>query len=265
MSTLYYKTLGQGKPLILLHGLLGMADNLASLAKTLAENYWVILPDMINHGQSPHRASMDYPSMAGDVFTLMQHLAIDRTALLGHSMGGKIAMQCALAQPDSISQLIVADIAPVAYPAREHLLYFSAMQAVEHAVISRRQDADTVLHAQGIEALRMRQFLLKNLKRDEDGVWRWQCAVAYLQQNYEAICAAPDSELVYQGPSLFINGGASQYVQEKDEAIIKQYFPAVERVTLAGASHWLHAEYPEEFARHVLTFLAQNDEQSSIS
>lgn len=258
MNRLAYKSLGQGKTVILLHGLLGMSDNLMSLAKVLAEQYHVVLPDAVNHGQSPHQKEVDYDSMALDVKQLMQHLAISEAAVLGHSMGGKTAMQLAINFPELVNCLVVADIAPIEYPAREHLTYFSAMQAVERESIASRKDADEILLQQGVKSLPLRQFILKNLKRDDAGHWFWQCGLREMIDNYVTICQAPALRAVYNKPSLFIHGGASKYVEQQDIPIIQRYFPQSELFTIEGASHWLHAEYPDVFANKVLEFLARN-------
>lgn len=258
MSALYYKVLGEGEPIILLHGLLGMSDNLGSLAKTLAEDYKVIAIDAINHGESPHQAVVSYNSMADDVIAVMDKLGFNKAFILGHSMGGKTAMQLAINAPERVSALIVADIAPVEYPTSYHTDLFAAMKAVSQEIIHSRKDADSILEKHGVNTLGVRQFLLKNLKRDEQGQWAWQCALDYLIANYPAVSAAPALGEGYPGPSLFIKGGASNYVQEEHLPIIAQYFPQSTVKEIQGASHWLHAEYPQVFAQYVLDFLADN-------
>lgn len=258
MSELYYRSLGQGADIILLHGLLGMSDNLGALARTLSEHYRVIVPDAVNHGQSPHDALVSYDRMADDVLQLMQQLHIEKAAVLGHSMGGKTAMQLASRYPQKVACLIVADIAPVDYPARYHLALFAAMKAVVQQTISSRQQADRILADNGVKELPMRQFLLKNLKRDEQGQWFWQCGLDNIIAAYPAICAAPQLDKPYSEPALFIRGGASDYVQDKHLPLIKQCFPASELETIAQASHWLHAEYPQQFATLVQDFLRRH-------
>lgn len=256
MSQLNYKTLGQGADVLLLHGLLGMSDNLGGIARALSERYHVIVPDAINHGQSPHRKEVNYDLLAGDVIELMDQLNIQRAAVLGHSMGGKTAMQLALNAPEKVACIIVADIAPVVYPARYHMSVFAAMREVEKAAVTSRQQADQVLADNGISELPMRQFLLKNLKRHESGTWFWQCNLDNLIATYPAICDAPEMKSSYQGPSLFIRGGASEYVQDKHLDAIKTFSQHAQIATIPNASHWLHAEYPQQFAELVTDFLS---------
>lgn len=257
-TPLYYRSLGQGADIILLHGLLGMSDNLGALARTLAEHYRVIVPDAVNHGQSAHVSPVSYDSMADDVLQLMQSLNIEKAAVLGHSMGGKTAMQLAINHPEKIPCLIVADIAPVAYPARYHLALFAAMQSVLTQTISSRQQADTILAEHGITELPLRQFLLKNLKRDDNGQWFWQCGLDNIIANYPAVCDAPVLRKPYQNPVLFIKGGASDYVQDQHKPVIEKYFPQSHLAVIDNASHWLHAEYPQAFAALVQDFLSKH-------
>lgn len=255
MGSLHYQELGEGKTIILLHGLLGMSDNLGALARRLAKQYRVIVPDAINHGHSPHAETMDYPRMSQDVQDLMQQLAIERAAILGHSMGGKTAMQLAMDAADKVACLIVADIAPVAYPPREHLDLFAAMKTVEKTAIQSRRDAEAVLQEQGVSTLGVRQFLLKNLYKTEQNGWQWRCGLDNLIANYGPVCAAPVLKQPYQGASLFINGGRSNYVQAEHQAVIEQYFPSASYYTIEDAGHWLHAEYPDIFSGQVEHFL----------
>lgn len=258
MVSLHYQELGEGEPVILLHGLLGMSDNLGSLARTLAKKYRVIVADAINHGHSPHASYMDYPSMSQDVQALMAQLNIDKAAILGHSMGGKTAMQIAADAAEKLHCLIVADIAPIEYPPREHPELFAAMKQVETAPVQSRRDADKVLQEHGVETLFVRQFLLKNLYKNEQEQWVWRCGLDNLINNYLAICQAPDMHKAYQGPSLFIRGERSDYIQSKDIALIDQHFPQATYAFIEGAGHWLHAEKPELFANYVLEFLQKH-------
>ncbi len=184
MNSLYYNILGEGEPIVLLHGLLGMSDNLGSLAKTLAEDYKVISIDAINHGESPHQAVVSYDSMADDVLQVMDKLGIEKAAILGHSMGGKTAMQIAVNAADRVSRLIVADIAPVDYPTSYHTDLFAAMKAVSEETINSRKDADSILEKNGVSTLGVRQFLLKNFaSRDEAFIWAYDKKEKYSEQN----------------------------------------------------------------------------------
>lgn len=258
MSSLHYQELGEGQTIILLHGLLGMSDNLGGLARSLAKQYRVIVPDAVNHGHSPHAEIMNYSRMSQDVQQLMNDLQISQAAVLGHSMGGKTAMQLANDVPEKLSCLIVADIAPVAYPPREHLELFAAMKIVEQSTIHSRRDADAILQEQGIEALSVRQFLLKNLYKNAQEKWQWRCGLEHLIANYGPICAAPDISQAYNKPCLFIKGGRSEYILPEHRPMIEQGFPNAELFTIEQAGHWLHAEYPDIFSQKVEQFLQEN-------
>lgn len=237
---------------VLLHGLFGMSDNLLGLAKALQAGFRIIIPDLINHGHSPHRASMTYPEMAGDVIALLDSLNIQRFAVFGHSMGGKVAMQLASDFPLRVTQLVVADIAPVSYPPH-HQAILQAMLVVDDARIRQRSEADTLLAQAGIVP-NLRQFFMKNMKRHGE-YWVWRFGLHEIAAAYADIAAAPVLKAGFAGAVLFIKGELSDYIQPQHQAVIQQYFPQAQFKIIQGAGHWLHAEKPNAFNRLVEKFL----------
>ncbi|ROS04770.1 esterase [Sinobacterium caligoides] len=252
---LYYRELGQGAPVVLIHGLFGMGDNLLALAKSLAEQYRVILPDLAYHGRSPREGGVSHSEQAASVFATLDQLGIDSFRLLGHSLGGKVAMQMALLAPTRIESLIVVDIAPVHYLEHRHRNVFAALKAVPLDQISRRSDADRLM-AVYVEDAGVRQFLLKNLYKDEEGGYNWRADIQALEQGYELIARGPDIEGSFQGPTLFIKGENSNYITRDAETMIRAYFPSFSFKMIAGVGHWLHAEKPALFNAMVARFWA---------
>jgi esterase len=257
MNVLFYQELGKDKShlssVVLLHGLFGMSDNLLGLAKELALSFHVIIPDLINHGRSPHRAKMDYPGMAEDVINLMDSLDIEKASIIGHSMGGKVAMQLACTYPDRVEKLVIVDISPVAYPAR-HLEILDALQKIANTSITARKDADALL-AEKIPDLSLRQFFLKNMVRNDEGFWQWRFGLRQIKDSYKELSVAPDMQKVFNKEALFIKGELSDYILPEHEAIVRKWFPAVKLKVIQGAGHWLHAEKPIVFNRTVKQFL----------
>ena len=235
-----YGTPGNDHPLVIAHGLFGSARNWRAIAKRLARERHVVVPDMRNHGDSGWHEDHDYPSMAGDIAGL-----IDRRAdVLGHSMGGKAAMALALTEPDKIARLIVADIAPVAYD-HERLLDLSAVET--------RSDAEAQL-AEHVADPGIRAFLLQSLEPRER---RWKLNLDVLSDRMGEVIGWPDLPGTYEGPTLVIAGERSEYVGPRGREAIERHFPAAEVVTLKDAGHWLHAEQPEPFLETVMAFLSR--------
>jgi pimeloyl-ACP methyl ester carboxylesterase len=253
---LNYKTFGQGDPVVILHGLFGTLDNWQTIARQLAENYTVFILDQRNHGRSPHADVHDYPTLAEDLRHFMEtHWMYDGAHIIGHSMGGKTAMQFALTHPDMVKKLVVVDIAPKAY-AGGHFEIFEALQAMDLDNISDRKEAEAFL-AQHIAELDVRQFLMKNLTRKSEGGFEFKMNLPVLWKHYPDILAAVDGE-PFEGESLFIRGGRSKHVVlPEDEGLIKSLFPNSEIKTVEGAGHWVHAEKPEELLGMVTAFLNQ--------
>jgi pimeloyl-ACP methyl ester carboxylesterase len=250
---LHFKTFGTGDPLIILHGLFGTSDNWQTLGKRFAEHYMVYLVDQRNHGRSPHDDAMDYPHMADDLRQFMQENWIHRAHILGHSMGGKTAMEFALRNPDMTDKLVVVDIAPKTYPPG-HDLIFKALRSINPATLANRQEAEDAL-AKDIDDAGIRLFLLKNLAREKKGGFRWKMNLEGIYQNYEQILEKPTASDPFHGEALFIRGGKSGYIEPGDESLIEQWFPEA-RLETMNAGHWVHAEDPDGLYDLVHGFLS---------
>lgn len=250
---LNYKKVGEGTPLIILHGLFGSLDNWMGIAKTLGERFEVYLLDARNHGQSPHSDEFDYELMAEDLYEFIQEHQIVNPVVLGHSMGGKTAMQFAMNHPDMLIKLIVADIAPKPYPVH-HRQIIDGLLALDFGVIKTRQQADEEL-SKHIPDLSVRQFLLKNLYWKEKEQLGWRFNLKAINQNIEIVGKALNNIHPFLQPTLFVRGEKSNYILESDFEEIKHIFPNSEVKTIANSGHWIHAEQPQEFMRIVSTFL----------
>jgi esterase len=239
-------------PLVLIHGLFGSYENLGVIARSLSEQYQVINIDVRNHGQSGHSDQMSYALMVQDLAQTLDELHIASAALLGHSMGGKLAMAFALQYPQRVSKLIVADIAPVAYAPR-HNAIFTGLVAIDLATLTSRTEADKQLSAYIAEP-GVRQFLLKSLVKS-DQRFHWRFNLQALKQHYNALIGAPQIDGCYNGPTLFIKGGNSDYILPEHKAGIMQLFPQAQAKIIQGTGHWLHAEKPAAFTKLVQDFL----------
>lgn len=250
---LNYKEFGQGDPIIILHGLFGMLDNWQTIAKKLAEDYWIFIVDQRNHGKSPHVDGLSYSLMAEDLKSFMDQHWIPQAHIIGHSMGGKTAMQFAFDFPDMVDKLVVVDIAP---PANEpgHQLIFDALFSVDLQKIENRSEADEKL-SEKISDFGVRQFLLKNLSRNKERGYRWKMNLDAIFKNYTNILAGVKGEDTFDGQSLFIRGGKSDYINEPEKKIIKQLFTDAEISTIEDAGHWVHADNPGLLMDKVRLFL----------
>lgn len=252
---LHFQRSGQGAPLVILHGLFGTLENWGAQVKVLTEHFDVITVDLRNHGRSPHSDDMDYPLMAADVIELLDDLGLDRVDIIGHSMGGKVAMQLAMHQPERLNKLMVVDIAPVSYE-HDHDEVFSGLFSVKLDQLRSRSDADTQLK-QHIDNPAIRAFLLKNLYRNQDKAFTWRMNLDALKNNYDAIAAAPEGS-PFNGQVRFIKGGQSHYLQPEYSQAVKQLFPKADVKVIAEAGHWPHAEKPAIFSRLVMDFFLQD-------
>lgn len=251
---LFHKKYGEsGTPLLILHGLFGMLDNWHNLARTLGEKYQVYLLDLRNHGQSPHSDEMDYALMADDIKEFMDDNSMEKAFIMGHSMGGKVAMQFALSYPEKAEKLIVVDIAPVKYPPG-HNEIFEGLFSLDIANAATRKELDEKL-AEKVPEFSVRQFLLKSLARDEQQNFSWKFNLQSIYDNYDLIIDNIPATGTYEGPALFIAGGESSYVQEEYTGAIRELFPEAEILIIAGSGHWVHAEKPAELLTAVATFL----------
>ena len=246
------KTYGQGSAIVILHGLFGSLDNWVTHARTLESDYTVILVDQRNHGKSPHDPLLDYGRMAEDLRELMDDHGITQAHLLGHSMGGKTVMEFAGRYPDRVDRLIVADMAPREY-LPHHDLVLRALATMDLRKFDSRKACETHLMSQ-LNDLVTTQFLLKGLGRSEDNTFEWKFNLAAILDQYPNILAAVRPDTFY-GKTLFVSGGASEYVRASDHALIAQYFSDVHYQVMPNIGHWLHAQDPEQFLTLIRAFL----------
>lgn len=254
METLHSKILGQGKPLLILHGFLGMSDNWKTLGSQYANRgFEVHLIDQRNHGKSFHSPNFDYEILANDVKIYMERKELPSAIVMGHSMGGKTAMQLATSHPPIVEKLLVADIAPKYYPPH-HQEIVSALETLNFDKIGSRSDADQAL-AQHLSEIGIRQFLLKNLFWKDKSTLAFRFNLDVLKDKMEEIGenVAPNS--TYLKPTLFLRGDRSEYIVAMDEPLIKKHFPNSDLVTIRNAGHWLHAENPKDFFEASLNFM----------
>ena len=248
---LHYRVFGEGRPLMILHGLFGFSDNWQTHGKKLAEYFKVYLVDLRNHGHSDWNDEMSYQLMADDVYELCQELDIEELHLIGHSMGGKVAMQFAIDYEGLLEKLVIVDIGMKAYPMHhEHIL--AGIHAVDLPSIKARREAEQKMSAH-IENNCITQFLLKNLYWKEKGQLAWRMNVPILEKKMNEILGEVEVDEV-STPTLFIRGALSNYILDDDFAIIEEHFIDVDIKTIANAGHWVHAEAPEEFIEVLLSF-----------
>ncbi|MEJ1343371.1 MAG: alpha/beta fold hydrolase [Candidatus Sedimenticola sp. (ex Thyasira tokunagai)] len=257
---LYYREYGtysdQRPTLILLHGLLGSSSNWHSIARRLEGDFHIIVPDLRNHGRSPHSGDVSYPALAADLSELLENQGFDSALFIGHSMGGKAAMWLALEQPERVAGLVVVDIAPVNYPNRFSLIY-DALQQLDLAELSDRNEADGLL-SKSMPERGLRQYLLQNLVQ-ESGRWRWRINLEGLQTGMDDIVTFPDqmNGRQYPGDALFIYGSESDYVTSKSGEATQRYFPFSRFRAIPGAGHWVYSEQPDAFVAALIPFLKQ--------
>jgi esterase len=248
---LFYRKFGQGRPLLILHGLFGQSDNWNSLAKQFGEaGFEVYTIDLRNHGLSPHSDVWNYQVMSDDVYELITDLNLKEVALLGHSMGGKVAMLFAIQHPEVLSNLIVVDIAPKYY-SPHHQEVLKALNTVDFGIVKTRKETEGVL-SRYITDEGTKQFLLKNIfwKENEELAWRFNLKVITAQ--IENVGEITTSDHTCSVPTLFIRGEKSNYVLDSDINQIQEIFPLLTLKTIAGAGHWVHAEKPSAFFECVI-------------
>jgi esterase len=238
--------------LMLIHGLFGSLDNLSALRKQFAGTYQVLSIDLPDHGKSAFTQSFSFEHYAELISELLNSLKIKRISLVGHSLGGKVAMQLAVTQADLISNLVVLDIAPVKYTPR-HSNVFDGLNNVVLADITSRKEADTAL-SEYVEDNSTRQFLLKSLYNEND-IWQWRFNLALLEKDYAKLSAAITSAQPFEGPVLFIKGELSDYLLAEHRPAVMQLFPNSQSKMISGTGHWLHAEKPDLCAKLILAFL----------
>lgn len=252
---LFFRKYGNGPPLVILHGLYGSSDNWVTIARSLSENFTVYLPDLRNHGQSPHSDRHDYDSMSQDLFELTQELKINKFFLAGHSMGGKVAVRFAMKWPEKINSLIIIDISPFRSddPERkfynEHKHILGSVLSTDLSKIGSRAQAEALL-AKNIESEKTRGFILKNLQRTGERTFAWKMNVKSLYDNLEKIVDGQprptiDTEPITGFPVIFIKGEDSEYLPLVELGAIQKLFPAAEIITVKNAGHWINAERPD--------------------
>ena len=251
---LNFRTMGSGQPLIIMHGVFGSSDNWQTLGKVFAESQAVYLVDLRNHGNSPHSDTFDYDVMVEDVVELMDDQGISQAHILGHSMGGKVAMHLATQNPDRVGKLIVVDIAPKYY-APHHQQIFEGFHSVDLLNLNNRKDADDQMSLV-ITNMGVRQFILKNLERRKDGSFGWKLNLSAIEAAIEKVGAGMEANVSFDGPSMFIAGSKSDYITQEDHTLIHDYFPTAQIEVVAGAGHWVHAEKPKELGALVIEFLS---------
>lgn len=258
---LFYRKSGQGPPLIILHGLFGSSDNWITIARRLADRYTVYLPDLRNHGQSPHSDIHTYDSMCDDLYELVTDLGLKKFFLAGHSMGGKTAIAFAARWPGMILGLLVADISPFADETRydqahnQHLTIIRTILSTDLASISSRQQAGAIL-MEKIASVSIRELILKNIRRKEENKFEWKLNPQSLYKNLGNIMAPIDLkegfiQPVTGFPVIFLKGSESKYLTSADMDRIKKVFPAAELVEIPGAGHWVHTDKPDEVAKYL--------------
>jgi pimeloyl-ACP methyl ester carboxylesterase len=253
---LHFRAYGQGEPLIIVHGLLGSLDNFHSISSKLSSDFKVFGLDLRNHGRSPHSFEMDYPLMAGDLKEFIENQGMNDAFVLGHSMGGKVAMQLALLYPEKVRKLIVADIAPRRYPPRHQKLLIG-MASLDLNHFQSRKEMEAAL-APAVSDLSTRQFLLKNAVREAEG-FRWRIGLQEIIQNYEHLTEPLSSERCFEKPTLFMRGERSDFFLENDMNSVQELFPSAVLETIPGAGHLVHAENPLAFVNSVRAFLLDPD------
>lgn len=248
---LYHRELGEGKPLIILHGLFGFSDNWQTHAKKLAEYYRIILVDLRNHGRSDWSDDFSYEIMADDVIELAESLGLEEMILVGHSMGGKVAMHLAAKREDLLEKLVIVDMGIKGYPMHhDHII--EGIKSLQLEGISARREAEEQL-SKHIDSNGIRQFLLKNMYWKDKGELAWRMNVDVLERAMPEILKGFEAPEIFT-PTLFLRGALSNYVLDEDLPKIEAQFPDMELVTIDNAGHWVHAEAPNEFQEALLGF-----------
>lgn len=262
---LFYRKDGNGTPIVIVHGLYGSSDNWINIGKRLAEKYTVYMLDQRNHGRSPFADSHTYNDLRNDLEEFFEQHQIEKAILLGHSMGGKVAMWFAADFPEKVEKLVIADIAPKDYLLLKedsqfflHQNILLAMQEIDFSQIKLRNDVDDFM-AEKLDDPRIRQFLLKNIAKDKDTKrYKWRVNAEVLYDHLDEIVSGvnqnwlDDRTPITSYPVIFIRGMLSNYILPEDKTLIKEIYPDAKIVDIAGAGHWLHAEQPQKFMEAVM-------------
>jgi len=263
---LFFRKTGLGDPMIILHGLYGSSDNWISIARALAGSNELYLPDLRNHGRSPHHAEHNYKAIGDDLIEFMAIHNLTRANFLGHSMGGKAAFAFGMEHPDKVNKMILVDISPFEYDLSgseegiSHSEIIQGLLSIQPESISSRGEADILLQ-KSVSSQTIRQFLLKNLKRDAEGKYFWGLNLPVIAKNLPGIfaglsrnkSAGPHPEPHF--PLLFIRGEFSRYINSEDEMNIRRLWPKAKIITIKDAGHWVHAEQPGAFLEAIRNFI----------
>jgi esterase len=267
----YYRESGKGETLVILHGLYGSSDNWVSISKELDPFFRVINIDQRNHGQSPHSPEISYSSLSDDLLELFDALKLEKAILLGHSMGGKTAMLFTIEHPEKVSSLIVVDIAPWSHLSNnelsdkivsEHRHIINGLMSIPIENLTSRNQADAIL-SEWVKPEYIRQFLLKNLKREQNGSFKWKLNLSAIASNIVNLMSEIEPKSQNKScntKTLFIKGELSNYIPNNKEVDLKTIFTNSEIVTIENSGHWVHAEKPKEFVNAVLAFLLKKNE-----
>ena len=264
--TLNFRKTGHGPVLVILHGLYGASDNWISIAKKLEERFTIYIPDLRNHGKSPHASTHTFPDMVEDLYRFFNDHHLKKATVLGHSMGGKLAMMFASEYPELITGLIVADISPKNYNAvnkplktvLQHELILGLMEDLNLVAVTSRKEIDYFL-AEKLDNSTLRQFLIKNIHRNKEGYFEWKINVPVLKHALSAITSEVSSDWfadrkpILNYPVTFIRGLNSDYITDQDIPMIKDIYPEAKVIDIPDAGHWLHAEQPGKFIDALLT------------
>ncbi len=253
-TKLHFSTYGSGEPIMILHGFFGMSDNWKTFARMLSEDYMIITPDLRNHGRSPHSEVHSYEAMAEDIEDFIEENDLQGLHLMGHSMGGKVAMQVALNAEELLSSLIVVDITPARYKGG-HELIIQTMEELPLEKYERRSDVESFM-SERLDDISVIQFLMKNLKRNKEAKgFKWKFNLESLSRNYDNVLAEITSDHTFSKPTAFIKGERSNYIREEYKEEIYDLFPAAELYEVSGAGHWVHADKPLDLLGYVLNHI----------
>lgn len=255
---LFYRTFGEGKPLIILHGLFGVSDNWVTFGKKVADlGYKVFIPDQRNHGQSPHSDAFNYLAMTDDLYDFIEEHEIEDPILLGHSMGGKVSIRFSLENSELVSKLIIVDISLREYPKRtSHEKIIDAMRRINFNMVNSRKEVEMLL-TERLPDIRLRQFIMKNLYWESKEKLAWRINFEAICNNLDELFDGIDTVDKFEKPSLFIRAGLSDYILEEDIPVIHYNFPKAQIKTIENTSHWVHAEAPSAFYKIVTEFLIE--------
>jgi len=253
---LFYREYGKGKPLIILHGLLGISDNWVGFSRKLSkEGYRILIPDQRNHGQSPQHPVLNYYALTDDLAEFIEFHHLEMPVIIGHSMGGKVAMRYTLENPDRVGKLVIVDTSLRTYVRfNYHLKLMDAMQSADFNTVKTRQEVKNQL-AKKITDERLLQFLMKNLFWKEKGRLGWRPNLSAISYHIDAMYDGVFYSTRFDKPALFVRGGQSDYILEEDFQAINNSFPQAKIVTVTNGTHWVHADEPDEFYQLVSEFL----------